>query len=270
MGDVAALLRSCGAQSLVFVDEIGRGTSPKDGTSLAGAILEGMLDSQMSGMFATHLHGILKLPFSSEAEARLRKKRMAIADDGRGHLKWTYTLEDGVCTNSLALLTAAKFGLPESIIKRAEELSHHWDTTSEELNGSSADLSEYTPSTDIKRAVSILEETAGKGSSVHIPPSYISPPSLEGTSCVYVLQIGDDENKMRYYVGETDSLSQRLAQHRSKGNDWSSLSAVAIQVDNKSSARSIESLVIQQMSKRGFNMVSVVDGTSIRNPGRAQ
>jgi DNA mismatch repair ATPase MutS len=34
MGDVASLLRSCGSRSLVFVDEIGRGTSPKDGTSL--------------------------------------------------------------------------------------------------------------------------------------------------------------------------------------------------------------------------------------------
>ena len=76
MGDVASLLRSCGPRSLVFVDEIGRGTSPKDGTSLAGAILEQMCGiSRMSGMFAKHLHGILNLPYSS---ARLRKKRMDV------------------------------------------------------------------------------------------------------------------------------------------------------------------------------------------------
>ena len=100
MGDIASLLRSCGRKSLVFVDEIGRGTSPKDGTSLAGAILEQMSGvSCMSGMFATHLHGILNLPYSPVAEARLRKKRMAITEDSHGELKWTYTLEDGICTN---------------------------------------------------------------------------------------------------------------------------------------------------------------------------
>ena len=99
MGDVASLLRSSGRKSLVFVDEIGRGTSPKDGTSLAGAILEQMSVSCMSGMFATHLHGILNLPYSAAAEARLRKKRMAITEDSHGELKWTYTLEDGISTN---------------------------------------------------------------------------------------------------------------------------------------------------------------------------
>jgi hypothetical protein len=100
MGDVASLLRSCGSKSLVFVDEIGRGTSPKDGTSLAGAILEQMSGVyRMSGMFATHLHGILNLPYSSTAEARLRRKRMAVTEDYNGESKWTYLLEDGVCTN---------------------------------------------------------------------------------------------------------------------------------------------------------------------------
>ena len=147
MGDVAALLRSCGERSLVFVDEIGRGTSPKDGTSLAGAILEKMAESYMSGMFATHLHGILKLPYSSTAEARLRKKRMAISEYGNGQLKWTYTVEDGVCTNSLALLTAAKFGLPKSILQRAEQLSEYWgDVESEDdIEGHRAESGNMLP-----------------------------------------------------------------------------------------------------------------------------
>ena len=265
MGDVAALLRSCGERSLVFVDEIGRGTSPKDGTSLAGAILEKMSEAHMSGMFATHLHGILKLPLSSNAEDRLRKKRMAISEDG-GHLKWTYLLADGICTNSLALMTAAKFGLPEPILKRAEELSQHVAGGLEGLEGTDANRG----SGAVSSVVTILEETAGSGSSVQIPEGYISPPSLEGSSCVYVLQIGDGQSKARYYVGETDSLSQRLAQHRSKGKNWSSLSAVAIQVESKTSARTVESIVIQRLAQSGFDLVSVADGTSLRNPGRAQ
>jgi len=198
MGDVAALLRSCGDRSLVFVDEIGRGTSPKDGTCLAAAILEKMAVSGMSGMFATHLHGILNIPYVPLAESRLRKKRMAIEDDGHGHLNWTYKLEDGVCTNSLALLTAAKFGLDPSILQRAEELSEYWNTdTIEEskmhLNGNASDV-------DMQAATEILKDIVGRGTCVPVPPSYMPPPSLEGSSCVYILQIGK-----RYYVGETDS-----------------------------------------------------------------
>ena len=72
-----------------------------------------------------------------------------------------------------------------------------------------------------------------------------------------------------YYVGETDSLARRLTQHRAKGDQWSSLSAVAIQIEGgKTSARNIESLVIQQLAKSGFNLASVADGTTIRSLGK--
>ena len=173
-------------------------------------------------------------------------------------------------------MTAAKFGLPSSILNRAEELNQFWEEGSKEddKEKSIADLNIHeTPSASIQQAVTILEEAVGKSSSIHqIPPLYMSPPSLEGNSCLYVLQIGDEENKgkLRYYVGETDSLSQRLSQHRSKGKDWSKLSSVAIQVDNKSLARNVESLVIQQMAKSGFDLVSITDGRSIRHSGRAE
>ena len=166
----------------------------------------------------------------------------------------------------MALLTASKFGLPDSIIKRAKELSKFWDADkgNDGLEGSRVDLTiDAANNNNMHHAITILEETVGKGSSVQIPPSYMSPPSLEGTSCVYILQIGDEENEMRYYVGETDSLSQRLSQHRSKGKSWSSLSAIAIEIDEgKSYARSIESLVIKRMARSGFELVSIADGKS--------
>eukprot|EP00970_Alexandrium_tamarense_P012522 scaffold2946_cov209-Alexandrium_tamarense.AAC.4 len=268
MGDVACILRSCGNRSLVFVDEIGRGTSPTDGTSLAGAILENMAERGMSGMFATHLHGILNIPYSSDASSRIRKKRMAICEDNDGQLKWTYTLEEGECTNSLALLTAAKFGLPESILKRAEELKGvEYDIGS---TPSFQYLRSTTPTTNFDRATAILEEVVGQGTaSVHIPPSFMAPPSFEGSSCVYILKIGGESNNSMYYVGETDSLARRLSQHRAKGDQWSSLSAVAIQIEGgKTSARNIESLVIQRLAKSGFNLASVADGTTIRSLGK--
>ena len=106
MADVSSLLRTCGSQSLVFVDEIGRGTSPRDGTSLAGAILEKMAETGMSGMFASHLHGILDFSLSDAADQRLKKKRMAIKENERGELDWTYRMEDGVCTDSVSVFAS--------------------------------------------------------------------------------------------------------------------------------------------------------------------
>ncbi len=167
----------------------------------------------------------------------------------------------------MALLTASKFGLPDSIIKRADELSKFWDADkAAQIMESDVHVIDRRPIVnDLQYATSILKETAGTGSIISIPPSYMSPPSLEGKSCVYILQIGDKNTAMRYYVGETDSLARRLSDHRSKGREWSAFHAVAIEIDEgKSKARSVESLVIQKLAKCGFNMISITDGRSIR------
>ena len=165
-------------------------------------------------------------------------------------------------SHSLALLTASKFGLPESIIKRARELSKYCDTEpTEDDNSLHRSVINYSsnPHNNFHHACTILEEIVGNGSiGIHIPPLFMPPPSFEGTSCVYILQIGDE----RYYVGETDSLSRRLSQHRSKGNqEWRQLNAIAIKIDaGKSIARNIENRVIKQMAKSGFNLISIADG----------
>ena len=107
---------------------------------------------------------------------------------------------------------------------------------------------------------SIIEDVSGIGEITHIQPFWSSPPSLEGYSCVYVLNVGS-----QYYVGETDSLSQRLRQHRSKGKKWTSLDCYAIQIEGgKSEARNIESRLIRRLVREGFDMASVSDGARIR------
>eukprot|EP00978_Attheya_sp_CCMP212_P002321 scaffold4800_cov47-Attheya_sp.AAC.1 len=290
MGDIAALIRSCGDKSLVFVDELGRGTSPKDGTSLAGAVLEAMAESRMNGIFATHLHGILDLPLSPVAQEHIFMKRMAIhkksnVDVESPTYEWTYRLEDGVCKDSLALVTARHFGLPENILNRAELFSLSLVKTSNpnrilSPEGDSDMSPTFTPSKQrvangaslpvsnnvgLDHAMKIVEEYAGENEKVvRIPPKWMCPASLEGYCCVYILQVDD-----RFYVGETDSLSRRLSQHRKKGSAWTLLTAVAIRVEGgKTEARNVESLVIRKMAKIGFDMISINDGRSVRPKGR--
>jgi len=294
MGDIAALLRCCGPKSLVFVDELGRGTSPRDGTRLAGAVLEAMAKAGMSGFFATHLHDILNLPL--ESSERIVKKKMAIHDEeyqegedvvddtgvvlasktlGRHHYQWTYRLADGVCTDSMALVTAAQFGLPEDVLARAEALSPF--VASETVVRSTNEAAvEKLDKNNIEKAVKaqpmndVIQLVVNNSGQVPfaVPPGWNAPASLEGQSCVYVLQL-PSENGLRYYVGETDSFQQRLNQHRAKGGFWSAADAIAVPIpDGKSEARSLESILIQKMAQAGYSLQSTFDGRSLRSSRR--
>jgi predicted GIY-YIG superfamily endonuclease len=287
MEDVAALFRCCGPRSLVFVDELGRGTSPTDGTRLAGAVLEAMAERGMVGVFATHLHDVVDLPL--RGKGRIETKRMAIVsedEDGENY-RWTYKVEDGVCTDSLALVTAKRFGLPLEIIQRAEELQgflpdrmSSMNGPDDEVNGSVADeLDDDAPSSyslpsksrpradgerlrHFNKAIAMVTQLTGK-SPISIPPRWSPPASISNKSCLYMLELAEDPP--RYYVGETDSLSQRLRQHRMKGGrKWSQCRAFALPVDNKSQARAFESLLIRELARSGFSMESLTDGRSIR------
>jgi DNA mismatch repair ATPase MutS len=263
MGDVAALMRCCGEKSLVFVDELGRGTSPRDGTRLAGAVVEAMAESGMNGFFATHLHDILFLPLRSLH--RIRKKRMVIHDQC-----WTFRMEDGFCTDSMALMTAAQFGLPAAIIERAEELAEFVPASVILASSVSTEDKENVLVHDSKRqqdgrgrVVDILESMTDHPI-VTIPPSYFPPASFDGRSSVYILVL--DGEQPSYYVGETDNLRQRLKNHRAKKGKWLGLTTIVIPVpEGKSHARVLESQLIQKLAKAGMSLESTFDGQSIRS-----
>jgi DNA mismatch repair protein MSH4 len=55
MDDVRVLLRDCTPRSLAMVDELGKGTSARDGAALGGALLEALDAVPLTCIFATHL-----------------------------------------------------------------------------------------------------------------------------------------------------------------------------------------------------------------------
>ena len=288
MEDMAALMRCCGPRSLVFVDEIGRGTSPRDGARLAAAILEAMSSRGMSGIFATHLHDILNLPLRSRD--RIITKQMAIArgtdsEDTNISYEWTYRLEDGVCHDSLATVTAKRFGLPTEIIQRADELGRHLssspvddhqmdrdETLVEDVvvpskkngHGSSMEVTPAVLDTTSFQQVLILAEQSANLPAITIPQKANPPPSLANKSCVYILELSCQPPM--YYVGETDAIFQRLKSHRAKkkGMLWSNCRVAVIPVESKSEARRLENLIIQEMVQAGYSLESTRDGRTMR------
>lgn len=259
MGDIAALFRCCGENSLVFVDELGRGTSPEDGTRLSAAILESMAQSGMSGIFATHLHGILS--FTNLVLDRITMKRMAIDDremqekDNVG--MWKYTLEDGICLDSMALVTAKHFGLPKSVIERANKFQV--TVPSLDPKYSMVSSSNLTEKDNLDLQIALMVKDVTEKTSISIPVNWNVPASFDGCSSVYVLKISSNPSK--FYVGESDNLRRRIQQHRSKGKSWYNLEAVAVvSADNKSQARTWEKNLIQKLTAFGMNVISTVDG----------
>ena len=277
MGEIAALLRSSGHDSLVFVDELGRGTSPRDGTCIAAAVLESMAGAGINGIFATHLHAIIDLPLLDRD--RIQEKRMAINDDMalNGNVSWTYQIENGVCTESMALVTAARFGLASKILNRAASFSDFLNTNerSMRLVKKESPKSRSTPKPKNilpNESLGLVEACKVIGCSstaMQIPPRWQAPSSLEGTSCVYILELNVSPRDCRYYVGETDSIGQRLKNHRAKGGAWTQATAAAFVVSGgKTQARNLESLAIQKLAQAGFNLISTSDGRSIRPVGQ--
>lgn len=62
MDDMRVILKHATQNSLVMIDELGRGTSTREGTTLSSAFLEHINQRNITGIFATHLHELFALP----------------------------------------------------------------------------------------------------------------------------------------------------------------------------------------------------------------
>lgn len=118
MSEVRSIITGATSRSLVLVDEICRGTETAKGTCIAGSIIETLDTIGCLGIVSTHLHGIFDLPLTTQNTVYKAMETEYI--DGQPRPTWKLT--DGICKESLAFETAQREGVPETIIKRAEEL----------------------------------------------------------------------------------------------------------------------------------------------------
>lgn len=118
MTEVSTIVHQASADSLVVLDEVGRGTATYDGMALAEAIVEHLhAATHCRGIFATHYHHLAERIGHLPHVACLQ---MGVRRDGE-RLVFLHTLEPGVAEGSFGIAVARMAGIPPAILARAEE-----------------------------------------------------------------------------------------------------------------------------------------------------
>ena len=117
MAETARILHNATPQSLVLMDEIGRGTSTYDGLAIARACaIELATSNRAYALFATHYFELTELANECEGVANVHLDAVE-----HGHaLVFLHTVKPGPANRSFGLQVAALAGLPRRVLKRAE------------------------------------------------------------------------------------------------------------------------------------------------------
>ncbi|CAN0888815.1 DNA mismatch repair protein MSH6 [Linum grandiflorum] len=121
LSETALMLSSATRNSLVALDELGRGTSTSDGQAIAEAVLEHFVNKvQCRGMFSTHYH---RLAVDYEKDPKVALCHMAckigIGGGGVEEVTFLYRLTPGACPKSYGVNVARLAGLPEHVLQTA-------------------------------------------------------------------------------------------------------------------------------------------------------
>ena len=119
MQEVSYILRHATKNSLIILDEIGRGTSTYDGMSIAKAVVE-YIDQKIHGytLFATHYH---ELSDMAEMSPRIKNYTVSVKERGKD-ITFLRRIVPGSADRSYGIHVARLAGLPEALLARADEI----------------------------------------------------------------------------------------------------------------------------------------------------
>lgn len=120
MLETAAILNQATPRSFVIMDEVGRGTTPEDGTAVGFACLHHLHNvNKCRTLFATHFHALADMTRDFE---RLGTYCTDIKETGSGSFTFIHRLRRGVNRESHALKIARLAGLPNAALEVAEDV----------------------------------------------------------------------------------------------------------------------------------------------------
>lgn len=174
MLETSAILAQSTKNSLVILDEVGRGTSAYDGVSIAWSVLEYIHDNlKCRCLFATHYHELTSM---SNFLPALQNYTVAIEELGK-EILFLHNIIEGAADKSYGIHVAYLAGLPKSVIIRANDILTKLEKTATYknkniLNTESNNLSLFNLPVESKKEIKFnkLEEEINK-----IDPDQLSP-----------------------------------------------------------------------------------------------
>ena len=125
MTETANILNNATANSLVLMDEIGRGTSTYDGLSLAWACAEYLATKLQSfTLFATHYFELTRL---ADALPELANVHLDAVEHGES-IRFMHAVQDGAANKSYGLQVAQLAGVPKLVVQAAKRKLHELET----------------------------------------------------------------------------------------------------------------------------------------------
>jgi len=136
MQETANILNNATGDSLVIMDEIGRGTSTYDGLSIAWAVAEHLHDLHGKGvktMFATHYHELTEL---AQTKERVRNYNIAVKE-WNDEIIFLRKLVEGGTNRSYGIQVARLAGIPDKVVSRAKKILNRIENAAYEPAGGS-------------------------------------------------------------------------------------------------------------------------------------
>ena len=120
MSETSNIIRNATKNSLIILDEIGRGTSTYDGLSIAWAVTEYILQPSLGAktLFATHYHELIQI---ADSYPQVKNYSVAVKEKGDSIVFLRQIVEGGT-DKSYGIHVAELAGLPKVIIRRAKEI----------------------------------------------------------------------------------------------------------------------------------------------------
>ena len=141
MTEVANILRNATKDSLIILDEIGRGTSTFDGLSIAWAVVEHIANTKILGaktLFATHYHELTELEGTLDG---VNNYCIAVKEKG-DDIVFLRKIVKGGADRSYGIQVAKLAGVPSQVIERAKELV--LELSDADISQKAKDIAQYS------------------------------------------------------------------------------------------------------------------------------